>query len=211
MANTVLNVVLREESGKGVARKLRAQGLVPAVVYGKGIDPCSITVEPKALEQAVSKEAGWNTLITLKGAAPIEGKVVVLKSLKRHALKRTMVCADFHAINLKEKGHFMVPVVTLGTSAGEKAGGMLQVLRHEIEVFCLPNAVPQSIEIDVAALEIGEVIHVAEVTAPAGVEIPYDANFTILTISAPQLEVDEADEADEAAEVEDTAEEAGEE
>ncbi len=193
MANAELNVTLREESGKGVARRLRAQGLVPAVVYGKGFEPCTIAVEPKALEKAVSSVAGWNTLITLKGAKPVEGKVVVLKDLKRHAIRRTMVCADFHAIDLKKKSHFMIPVVTVGTSAGEKAGAMLQILRHEIEVICLPNAVPQSIEIDVTALEIGDVVHVAEITAPAGTEIPYDANFTILTVAGHKPEVEEVE------------------
>jgi len=193
MANAELNVTLRETTGKGVARKLRAQGLVPAVVYGKNFESCAITVEPKALEKAVSSDAGWNTLITLSGAKQVEGKVVVLKDLKRHAIRRTMVCADFHAIDLKKKGHFMIPVVTVGTSSGEKAGGMLQILRHDIEVICLPNAVPQSIEIDVTALEVGDVVHVAEVIAPAGVEIPHDVNYTVLTVSAPQLAVDEVE------------------
>ncbi len=205
MANAELNVTLREEAGKGVARKLRAQGLVPAVVYGKGLDPCTITVEPKALEKAVSSGAGWNTLITLKGAAPVEGKVVVLKDLKRHAIRRTMVCADFHAINLKQKGHFMVPVVTVGTAAGVKAGGLLQILRHEIEVLCLPNAVPQSIEVEVSALEIGDVVHVAEIEAPKGTEIPFDANFTILTVAGhkpeeEEIEGEEVEEGEEAGE-----------
>jgi len=197
MANAELNVTLREKTGKGVARKLREQGLVPAVVYGKGFEPCSITFEPRALENAVSSAAGWNTLITLKGAAPVEGKVVVLKDLDLHAIRRTMVCADFHAINLKQKGHFMVPVVTVGTSAGEKAGGLLQILRHEIEVICLPNAVPQSIEVDVVALEIGDNVHVAELAAPAGTEIPYDANYTILTVAGHKPEIEESEEGEE--------------
>ena len=137
----------------------------------------------RSLQAAVSSTAGWNTLITLKGAAPVEGKVVVLKALKLHALRRTMVCADFHAIDLTKNGHFMVPVVTVGSSAGEKAGGMLQLLRHEVEVICLPNAVPQSIEIDVTALDIGDNIHVADLIVPEGCEIPHDVNFTILMIA----------------------------
>lgn len=193
MANAELNVTLREEAGKGVARRLRAQGLVPAVVYGKGFEPCTVSVEPKALDRAVSSAAGWNTLITLKGAKPVEGKVVVLKDLKLHAIRRTMVCADFHAIDLKKKSSFMVPVVTVGTSAGEKAGALLQVLRHELEVVCLPNAVPESIEIDVTALEIGDVVHVAEVVVPEGVEIPYEANFTVLIVAGHKPEAEEVE------------------
>jgi large subunit ribosomal protein L25 len=182
MAQAELVVEIRENTGKGVARKLRAAGKAPAVVYGKGMTPTSIIIEPKALEAAIATKAGWNTLLTLKGAAGLEGKVVVLKELDLHAIRRTVVCADFHAIDLSKKGIFMVPVVTVGESKGEKAGGTLQVIRHELEVFCLPTAVPQSVEVDVTALEIGDVIHINDVTAPAGTELPHDVNFTVITV-----------------------------
>ncbi len=205
MAQSVLNVEIRENTGKGVARKLRAAGMVPAVVYGKGMEPTAITVEPKALEQAIATEAGWNTLLTLKGAAPVEGKVVVLKELDLHPLKRHMVCADFHAINLREKSSFMIPVITVGKSAGEKAGGALQVIRHELEVLCLPTEVPQSIEINVEALEIGDVVHVEEIAAPAGAELVFDVNFTVITVVGFKPEVEETEEGEEGVEVEDAS------
>lgn len=182
MASAEFNVALREKTGKGVSRKLRAQGLVPAIVYGQNMQPCCISFDPKTLEKAIATEAGWNTLLTLKGAAPVEGQIAVLKNLEIHPLRRTMMSADFHAIDLNKKVSFMVPVTTLGKSIGEKEGGSLQVIRHELEVLCLPGAVPQAIEIDVTALEIGDVIHVAEVQAPEGVEIPHDVNFTVITV-----------------------------
>ena len=193
MAQAELNVNLREHTGKGVARKLRANDLVPAVVYGKGMAPCAISFEPKALEEAISGESGWNTLITLKGAADVEGKVVVLKDLDMHPLRRTMICADFHAIDLNKKVHFMVPVVPVGKSEGEKIGGSLQVIRHEVEVVCLPIAVPQSIEIDVTALNIGDVVHVEGLTVPEGVELQYDVNFTVLTVTGHKEEEEEGE------------------
>jgi len=211
MSQVELNVALREASGKGVARKLRAEGQVPAVVYGKGIESCAISFDEKALGKAISGEAGWNTLITLKGAAAVDGKVVVLKDLNLHPLRRNMVCADFHAIDLKKKGSFMIPVVPVGKSAGEKEGGTLQVIRHELEVICLPTEVPQSIEIDVEALNIGDTIHIEEVTAPEGAEIPFDVNFTVLTVKGHKeeeelLEGEEAAEAGESAEAGEDAE-----
>ncbi len=206
MANAELNVTLREGAGKGVARRLRAQGLVPAVVYGKGIDPCTISVEPRDLERVVSSDAGWNTLITLRGAKPVEGKVVVLRDLDLHPIRRTMVCADFHAIDLKKKGSFMVPVVAVGKSEGEKIGGSLQVIRHELEVVCLPDAVPQAIEIDVTALNIGDTVHVEEVATAQGVEIPYDVNFTVITVKGHKEEAEDID----GEELEDVVEEAAE-
>jgi len=191
MSQAELNVSLREATGKGVARRLRAVKQVPAVVYGKGMAPCTISCEAKDLETAISGETGWNTLITLKGVPAVEGKVVVLKDLDRHALRRDMLCADFLVIDLKKKGHFMVPVVAIGKSAGEKEGGTLQVIRHELEVICLPTNVPQSIEIDVTALMIGDVVHIEEIAAPEGVEIPFDVNFTVLTVKGHKEEEEE--------------------
>jgi len=102
MDQAELNVEIREKSGKGIARKLRAAGKLPAVVYGKGFEPTPVTVEPKDLEAAISGEAGLNTLITLKGAADLAGKVVILKNADIHPLRRDMISADFYAINLTE-------------------------------------------------------------------------------------------------------------
>ena len=198
MAQADLQVELRESTGKGVARKLRAAGKVPAVVYGKGMEPCPITLEPKQLESAIASEAGWNTLLTLRGVPALEGKVVVLKELDLHPLRRTMVCADFHAIDLQKKVHFMVPVHPVGKSAGEKIGGSLQLIRHELEVICLPTQVPQAIEIDVTALEIGDVVHIADVVAPTGVELPHDVNFTVITVTGHKAEEEEGASGEEA-------------
>ena len=194
MAQAELQVELRENTGKGVARKLRVAGKIPAVVYGKGMEPCPITVDPKVLEQAIATDAGWNTLLTLRGVPAVEGKVVVLKELDLHPLRRQMVCADFHAIDLQKKVHFMVPVHPVGKSLGEKAGGSLQVIRHELEVICLPTQVPQAIEIDVTALEIGDVVHINDVVPPAGVELSHDVNFTVITVIGHKAEEEETAE-----------------
>jgi len=191
MAQAVLNVELRESTGKGVARKLRAAGRLPAVVYGRGMEPCPISLDAKDLEKAISSEAGWNTLLTLKGAKAVEDKVVILKELDLHPLRRNMICADFHAIDLQKKGHFMVPVHPVGKSEGEKVGGSLQVIRHELEVVCLPTQVPQVIEIDVTALQIGDVIHIQDVVAPKDVELLHDVNFTVITVVGHKPEVEE--------------------
>jgi large subunit ribosomal protein L25 len=199
MAQAELKVEIRENTGKGVARKLRVAGKIPAVIYGKGMDPCPIALVPKDLETAIATEAGWNTLLTLKGVPAVEGRVVVLKDLDLHPLRRTMICADFHAIDLQKKVHFMVPVHPIGKSEGEKIGGSLQLIRHELEVICLPTQVPQAIEIDVTALTIGDVVHIADVTAPEGVELPHDVNFTVITITGHKAEAEEGEEAEETA------------
>lgn len=194
MAQIELNVEVREQSGKGVARKLRAAGRLPAVVYGKDLGSTAIIVDPKELDQAISGEAGLNTLITLKGAPGLAGKVVILKDADIHPLRRTMVSADFHAINLKEKSVFMVPINIIGTAVGQNEGGTLQLVRNELEVLCLPTEVPQMIDIDVTALEIGDTIHIEEVAAPEKVELVHDVNFTVLTLSIVKEEVEEVSE-----------------
>jgi large subunit ribosomal protein L25 len=186
MVEAVLKVEIREETGKGVARKLRVAGLIPAVVYGKDMEPVAITVDPKALEAVMGNDA--NTLLTLKGAAALDGKVVVLKDADYNAIKRSMICADFHTISLKEKSSFMISVNVIGPAAGEKMGGSLQLIRHELEVLCLPTAVPHSIDVDVTALEIGDIIHIEDVPAPEGVELVFDQNFTVASVVAYQTE-----------------------
>ena len=193
MAEVKLNVEIREKSGKGVARKLRAVGKVPAVVYGKDVEAMPIVVDSKELQDAISGDTGWNTLLTLDGAAELKGKVVVLKDADFHPLRRNMICADFHAINLQEKTSFMVPVELIGVSAGQKAGGSTQLIRKELEVFCLPTQVPQSIDIDVTALDIGDTVHINDVSAPEGVTLVHDVNFTVITVVGHKPEAEEGE------------------
>ena len=182
MAKSVLNVEPRVRTGKGGSRKVRADGLVPAVVYGKGIETLNLRVDPKALQQATATEAGWNTLITLKGDGPYDGKVVVLKDMQIDAIRREPKHVDFYALDLKKKIAFMVPVSPQGKSKGEKEGGTLQLVRHELEVFCLPTNIPHSIEINVEELEVGDAVHIDEVSFPEGAESRHDVNFTVLTV-----------------------------
>src|SRR5210317_1640067 len=194
MAKSVLNVEPRVRTGKGGSRKVRADGLVPAVVYGKGIGALNLRVDPKDLKQAIATEAGWNTLITLKGDGPFDGKVVILKDMQIDAIRRDVQHVDFHAIDLKKTLAVMVPVNPLGKSKGEKEGGTLQLVRHELEVYCLPTNIPTSIDIDVTALGIGDSVHIDEVSLPEGVESQHDVNFTVLTVvgrMAEEVEVDE--------------------
>ena len=119
---------------------------------------------------------------------------MILKNVAIHPLKRSMVCADFHAIDLKAKSSFMVPVNIVGTALGQKEGGSLQLVRNELEVLCLPTEVPQVIDIDVTALEIGDTIHIEEVVAPEDVELVHDVNFTVITLSIIKEEVEVAEE-----------------
>ena len=212
MAKSVLNVETRVRTGKGGSRKVRQDGLVPAVVYGKGVEALNLRLEPKALQQAVATEAGWNTLLTLKGDGPFDGLVVILKDMQIDAIRRNPTHVDFLAIDLKKTLAVMVPVQPVGKAQGEVEGGTLQLIRHELEVYCLPTNIPTSLEIDVTALNIGEVVHIDELSLPEGVESQHDVNFTVLTVvgrMAEEVEVDEEDEEGvEGVETEEVSEEA---
>ena len=197
MAKSVLNVETRVRTGKGGSRKVRQDGLVPAVVYGKGVEALNLRLDPKALQKAVATEAGWNTLITLKGDGAFDGLVVILKDMQIDAIRRNPTHVDFLAIDLKKTLAVMVPVQPVGKSKGEIEGGTLQLVRHEVEVYCLPTNIPTSLEIDVTALNIGEVVHIDELSLPEGVESQHDVNFTVLTVvgrMAEEVEVGEEGE-----------------
>ena len=212
MAKSVLNVETRVRTGKGGSRKVREDGLLPAVVYGKGVEALNLRLDPKALQQAVATEAGWNTLLTLKGDGPFDGLVVILKDMQIDAIRRNPTHVDFLAIDLKKTLAVMVPVQPVGKAQGVVEGGTLQLIRHELEVYCLPTNIPTSIEIDVTALNVGEGIHIDEVSFPEGVESQHDVNFTVLTVvgrMAEEVEVDEEDE--EGVETEEVSEEAADE
>lgn len=188
MAQTELTVSTRKMTGKGGSRALRRQGLVPATVYGKGLEPCSITVDPKELEAAIATETGWNTLLTLKGEGPFSGQVVILKETQVDAIRREITHADFQTVDLQKKVQVMVPVHPVGKAEGEKAGGSLQLIRHEVEVSCLPAAIPAAIEVDVTAMAIGDVLHVKDLVLPAGVALAQDGNYTVITVTGRKAE-----------------------
>ena len=189
MSQAELNVSTRTRLGKGGNRVLRSQEQAPAVVYGKGMEPCAITIDPKTFKKALGRDI--NTLITLKGEGPFDGKVVIVKEIKKHAIRRHIMHVDFMTIDLTKPVQVMVPLHTVGKSQGEKDGGSLQMIRHELEVSCLPTAIPAAIEIDVTALKVGAVVHVNDLKLPAGVTAPHDVNFTIITVTGITAETEE--------------------
>lgn len=199
MSESMLNVSLREASGKGVARSLRREGQIPAVYYGKGLEHCSLSVDIKALKKALSTEAGLNTLIKLQGEGPFSGKVVIIKDLQLEPISRRPLHVDFQVIDLTKKTQVMVPLKIVGKAEGEKFGGVLQVVHKEVEIRCLPTAIPPFIEVDVTALGVGDSIHIDDLTLPAEVEKTHEENYVVVNVSEIRAAVEEGEE-EEAAE-----------
>lgn len=200
MAENQIAVELREGVGKGVARKLRATGRVPGVYYGKG-ESQSISLEPHHLERLLaSSAAGLNTLISLTGAAPLEGKQVLVKALQRDPVRGQILHADLYAIDVKKVVHVQVPIHLTGTPQGVALdGGILDQVIREIELECLPTAIPEELPIDVSELGLGQSVHVRDIALPAGVTLLTDGDLSVASVAQPKVE-EEAPIAEEAAE-----------
>jgi large subunit ribosomal protein L25 len=182
MEQKVLNIELRSKTGKGISRRLRKQGLIPAVVYGKGIDSVPVTINPKELASAIAGEGGRNKLITLKADGPLGGSLVIVADLFRDNLKGTLLHADLHKITLEEKVKVPVQVSLVGTSIGVKEGGLLDFAMHTIEVECLPAQIPEHLEVDVTNLKIGDSFHVSDLQVPEGIRVHEDPKATVVNI-----------------------------
>ncbi len=182
MQQKTISIEQREKVGKGIARKLRAAGRVPGVVYGKGVEPVAVSVDAKELAGAIVGEGGRNNLITLQGGGSLNGNTVIVADLQQAALKGTFISVDFHKINMDEKVRVHVPVALVGTAAGVKEGGMLDLVMHSLDLECLPAQIPEHVEVDVNALAIGHAIHVGELVLPSGVKALDDPKATIVSV-----------------------------
>lgn len=171
MQQKQMNVELRSRTGKGISRQLRIADKVPGVVYGKGMDPVSITINYRDLQAAMAGEGGQNNLITLVGGGSLDQSMAIIADLQRDVLKGTFKHVDLHQVNMSEKLRVTVPVVLKGTAAGVKEGGLLDFAHHELHVECLPGNIPDHIEIDIANLKIAQSIHVNEIPLPDGVKV----------------------------------------
>ena len=201
MAVNALVAEVRDATGKGVARKLRAAGRIPAVVYGRGTESRAISVDPKALVQLLQKGgAGMNTLIELS----VDGtaKTVLVKELQRDPVRGRPLHTDFYLVDLDQKVVVSGPIRLTGRAPGVELGGILDHPLREIELECLPRAIPESIDVDVSALDVGDSIHVRDLELPEGVSVQSDVNLAVASVVAPVVveepvaeEVEEGEEA----------------
>ena len=182
MEQTFLNIRLREKTGKGFCRRLRNDGMVPAVVYGRGFDSVAVTVSAKELLEAIAGEGGQNRLIALQGESSLEGKLVIVSDISRDCLKGNLIHADLHKVNLEEKVKVPVSVSLVGESVGVREGGLLDCVMHSIEIECLANRIPEHIEVDISNLKIGDSFHVSDLSLPAGIKVVEDPSASVVNI-----------------------------
>lgn len=201
-----LEANVRADTGNGPARVLRREGRIPAILYGPGTQPVMLSIAAKDFETRLKASAGGQQLfkLTIKNDEAATHSVMI-KELQTDPVSRAYLHVDFYKIAMDRKIRVNVPVVTKGKCAGVEMGGLLQIIRRDLEIECLPMQIPETIEIDITDLDIGNSVHVKEIPLSEGVEIPTDVNFTVVTVLSPTKE-DEAEEAEEAEELTEEAE-----
>lgn len=198
MSETQLAVEARENTGKGYARKLRAAGRIPAICYSASMEATPLQLDPAALDRLLrGSAAGMNTLFDLQGGG-LDGRTVLVKELQRDPVRGFILHADLFAIDVDKTIEVEVPVQVVGTPVGVSlGGGILDFPMREIEVMCLPRAIPEELRVDVSALELGDSIHVRDVPLPEGVELISDPDLTVVSVVAPAKAEEEVTAAEE--------------
>jgi large subunit ribosomal protein L25 len=177
----------RSGDGKGEARKLRASGRVPGVLYGHGMDPVHFAVDAKELHHLLHTAAGMNVLFDLE----VDGKdhLVLPREIQRNHIRGQYIHVDLLTVRQDEKVTLSVPVTVVGESPGVRAGGVVEHHTWELQVECLPGQVPDSLEADISALEVGQSLHVSDVVAPEGVTILTNPEDLLVAVVVPQVRV----------------------
>lgn len=201
-----LKTNIRTTTGNGPARRLRQKGQIPAVLYGPGTESVLLSVNISDIDRVLKKGRIGQVLLNL--VIPNNGetstKTVMVKELQLHPVSRNFLHIDFYEVTMDRKIVVNVPVMTTGKAKGVEIGGILQTIRRELEVQCLPLDVPESIEIDITDLDIGDSIHLRDIPRQSEIEFLDDENFTVVTIVSPKIEeevepVEEEEEGGEAA------------
>ena len=182
MSMKELNVELREKTGKGICRQLRSAGRIPGIVYGKGFNSTSVSINQRDLVKTVEGAGGQNSLITLAGDDSLKGAVVIIAKMLLDPIKGTPRHVDLHKINMDEKVRVEVKLKLIGTAKGVKDGGLLEIVKHTVEIECLPALIPAHIDVDVTALTIGHSIHLSEIQLPANIKLIDDPKTSIVSV-----------------------------
>jgi large subunit ribosomal protein L25 len=182
MEAPVLRAWRRNRSGKGVARKIRAQGMIPAVLYG-GNENIPLSLQPKDLVKILS--SGENTIFRLEIDGEQGGdRQAIVRDLQRDPLKESLLHADLYRISMDVEITVSVPIVLQGVSREvSDVGGVINQLLHEVEIQCLPGLIPHELTVDIAHLGIGEVLHVRDLPIPQGIQVLAAADEVVASVS----------------------------
>lgn len=190
MAEVTLEVTRREVTGKEIAKKLRRDGKVPAVVYGGHREPVAITVDRKAIAELLQKsEHGIRSVFLLKMADSDQQRHAMIKDLTINPISRKMTHIDFVRVVMDELVRTTVPVHIVGTAIGVKEGGLLDFQVRDLHIECFPNAIPDTIDVDVTELAHHEYVRIKDLKLPEGVKVLEDAERVVVGVTHAKVEV----------------------
>ncbi|MBN2418675.1 MAG: 50S ribosomal protein L25 [Deltaproteobacteria bacterium] len=200
MAQYQLAATIRDQIGKQAVKKMRKELNIPGVFYGPGSETVMISFKDGDLRKILKNAASEHIVMGLQiqTGKGIETKNVILKELQSDPLKDSYIHADFHEISMDKELTLDVSVVLVNTPVGVSNGGILQHVRRELTISCLPDKLVDFIEIDVSGLEIGDSLHIKDVVFPEGITSPQEGHLTVAVVNAPT--VSEAAPAEEGAE-----------
>jgi len=188
----------RSDAGKGAARRLRASGRVPAVLYGHGANPQHLSVDARQFGQALRTDAGVNVLMELEVGG--DRHLALAKEIQRHPVKGSLIHVDFIQVRRGEKVHVSVPVHLVGEAPGVREGGIADQDLYQVNVEAEVTNVPEAVDADVSGLSIGDVLRVGDLKAPAGAVILDDPEASVVSVVAPAVEAEPEAELEEGAE-----------
>lgn len=197
MAALKLAAHTRDTAGKGSARALRRQGFIPAILYSKGSKSLSLTLKTEEVTNLIATGQATTGVLNLEltDGSETSSRNILIKEIQRHPYRDSIYHLDLLEIALDEELSVNVPIEIVGESIGSTMGGILEFKRRELEVVCLPENIPDSIVIDITDLDIGDTVHIGGIEPPKDVKIPYDTNYTLLTmVGAAAEEVEEVEE-----------------
>ncbi len=181
-----ISVEERKKTGKGVSRRLRREGLIPGVIYGREIDSKPLTVDPEDIKNKVNT----NAIIDLK-IGEDEEKTTMIKDYQKDVIKGKIIHVDFQQIFMDEKITVTVPVNIIGDSIGVQEGGVLQQLMREIEIEALPADIPEKLDLDISELDVGDSLQVKDIEVPEDIELMTSLDDVIVTVVTPSEEIEE--------------------
>ena len=190
MAEVTLEVTRRESSGKGIARKLRQQGRIPAVVYGGHRESVAIDVDRKAVSELIQKsQHGVRSIFLLKMSGTDQQRHAMIKDIQMDPITRKMTHIDFVRVVMDEVIRVTIPIRVTGTAIGVKQGGLLDFQVRELHVECLPTAIPDSIDVDISALDVHDYVRIGDIKLPEGVKVLDDPDRVVVGVTLARAEV----------------------
>lgn len=195
MSEMTLEVQNREEHGKNASRRLRAEGRIPAVVYGIGLDPAPIHVAQRKVQELLRQGAGENTVFLLKLPDSGKSRHTIIRDMQVDSTTGAMIHIDFLRVRMDEEVRVTVPIEVHGVPHGVKVdGGMLDFVTRELEVSCLPGAIPAHFELDVNGLHVGQHVEAKDLQIPDGVTLLDEPQRVIVSVVAKRMEEEEEGE-----------------